>query len=450
MTKPASTRSRLSPPASLTAIALLLAACGGGGGGDDSRSVSASPASSNATVSVDTSTAASAASNANAATSSSQTGSAGNATNTGSPGNAGDTANTASAPAANAPNNGSGTPQSDNIPPAPTEPGTGGTSAPDNSTPSPSQPGSNGTTDTPQTTPGTDTVDADSKTSGAPIPTPVPLISAEGVRGDVVLAIMDQNGCSSPYSDRTSAPLGEELSRDNGKDTVDTEDGAKFNVNSYTEDWSKWQGGFPARAPGWFICAQRAVRSYSNPIEPGQYTFRVSARPMYLVWTSPLWGEPWIKKGFNSSAVIYDVTVTNESVSFGTSIKVEQQEDLAYLASSQSTVQPGRTVDTSFTGETYSFQRNALVPFGTLNQWQDGAGNRVRLLVIAGDTPDEARVCTETHTDLVKRLQCKSWRIPENWSWGQELSSPKRYIVDDRSVYPNESGFLYWSRQMDY
>lgn len=178
----------------------------------------------------------------------------------------------------------------------------------------------------------------------------------------------------------------------------------------------------------------------------------MSSRPVYFLWTGPLYGEPWLKKGFNSSNVAYAVDVTEESVSIGATVQAWQQEDFGYLAADRNTHlgMTERDFGADFSAETYSFQRDALVPFGTLRRWQDGAGNHVRLMLIVGDTPDEARLCTEAMTELTKRLQCKSWRVPADWSWGKELKNPKRYIVDDRSVYSNETGHMYWSNRGHY
>ncbi|MBF1259660.1 MAG: hypothetical protein HXM46_12625, partial [Lautropia mirabilis] len=36
------------------------------------------------------------------------------------------------------------------------------------------------------------------------------------------------------------------------------------------------------------------------------------------------------------------------------------------------------------------------------------------------------------------------WQVPANWKRGQELKEVDQYIVDDRSVYPNESGVRYF------
>ncbi|MDO4232614.1 MAG: hypothetical protein Q4D19_10825 [Lautropia sp.] len=387
----------LRTPMTIAALSILLAACGGGGGSDDTQATSGRSSSA-------------ASGNAGAAATSNTTVNV--AANNAAPAAGGATA-----------------------------PGSANTNTPANGA------AGSGTTPAPETPRGTEDGAAPNNAAGNTPAGPVAAISAQGVRGDVVLAIMDQNACRSPDVYRTNAPLGTALGNTND-DTTSIVYRAEFNdLSSYSYDHSKLTST-PARAPGWVYDCQPGVRSYSKPIKPGQYTFRMSSSPSYFGWSTTYYGNPSIKRGFNRSGVDYDVNVTENSVSFGASVKVSQQEDLGYLAANQTAHQAmtERKVEANFTAEAYSFQRNALIPFGTLREWRDGAGNLVRLMLIAGDAPDEARLCTETMTDLAKRLQCKSWRVPADWSWGKELGTPKGYVVDDRTVYPNETGHMYWSK----
>lgn len=401
MFKNAQPLSPMRTPMTIAALSILLAACGGGGGGDSSANSTANStasssanATSNTTINV----------GGNAANTPAPSGTAGGA----SAGNTGSTANTGAATPA---------------------------------------------TETPR-----NTTDASGTTVAAPSGTttasgPVAPISTRGVRGDVLLGMMDQNGCTTPYTLRTASLFGETITGQNGADTVELLDNASFdNVNSYTDDMSKWQGAVPASAPAWFVCTQPGVRSYTKPIAPGSYTYTSSSRPSYFFLGSSAYGQPWLKKGVRQFTAIYTVNITDDSLSIGSSVKVNQQEDFGYMAASQRAhaAMTQRVVEADFTAEAYSVKRDALVPFGTLREWRDGAGNRVSLMVIAGDTPDEARVCTDTNTDMIKRLQCKSWRVPADWSWGKPLNDPKQYIIDDRSVYSGETGHMYWSKQMTH
>lgn len=437
-------------PLTLAALSILLAACGGGS--DDGKpAVSASPARTS-TAATSTSSAAAGASTTVAVNGNGSNTAAGGASAT--PANTGNNAGTGTPTTpvgtqANGNTSAGSTPDAGNA--NPTSGGTG--AAPSGNTPADST--AAGQTNTGNATPsprGDDTGATTPAASDTTAAGPVPAISDKGVRGDVLLAMMDQNACTDPWTPRTTTLFGEELDGQNGADTLGAWYTAKFDVDSYTYDMSKWEGGMPASAPGWvYDCTQPAVRSYGKPLKPGSYTFTMDTHPQYRFLSSTYYGLPWIKRGINATNIKYPVTVTDDSVHVGDTIKVSQQEDVGHLASDQfaRNLPEGRKLDGNFTAEGgYTFQRSALVPFGTLRQWQDGAGNHVRLMLIAGDTPDEAKVCTDAATSLVKRLQCKSWRVPAGWTWGTELTHPKRYVIDDRSVYPNETGHLYWSQTM--
>ena len=289
-----------------------------------------------------------------------------------------------------------------------------------------------------------DTKPAPTPAPTTPTPTPEsktePNISGKGVRGDVLLAMIEQNRCRTSTYSATSY---------DGPGIKDRQAIGIANVRMYA--WLDAHNNVSdpnydapiALAPDQHRCGKR----YYHPVSTGTYEYEVSSKADYIQYRqSPLYGEPWLKRGFNSLKVSYTINITPDRVEVGPYIKVRIEEDLGYLAERYSGSGPkGKVEDPWFrsTGLQTNFKRDQVVPFGTLQEWTNGH-DIVRLMLIKGSKKDEAKLCTNAELSFVRRLQCTVWHIPADWKWGQELQTPEGYIVDDRSAYPNESGLLYW------
>lgn len=397
---------RATPPLrsamTFAALSILLAACGGGGGNDNNTTSSGSR--------TPTATAGS-----NAAASSSASATTAISINTGNGGTA-----------ATTPTAGSGSTQNGNAAPA---------------TPTARESAS----------------DTQTATNTAPAG-PAPAISDTGVRGDVLLAMMEQHGCGrSPNeimkeadyrTDFSRAPsLEAERMNINDEDTPPVIGGSAFAFENYTYDMSYWQRPGvvrPETAPMYVWYCNDNVRTYSIPTSPGTYPYTVSSEARYLWARIQHWNDEKIVRGFNGQKAIFNVTITENEVLFGGTAQVEQQQDIGNRARNHERFLPSTTYQAEFKGEGFSFRRQGLVSFGTLRQWQDSAGNTVRLMLLVGNAADEARLCLDSNSALVKRLQCERYRVPADWAWGKELPRSGAYIVDDRSVHAGETGFMYW------
>lgn len=280
-----------------------------------------------------------------------------------------------------------------------------------------------------------------------------PLISKDGIRGDVLLAMFDQKACMGDFNThRVESLKGAPLSQDTAvkEDTPPVLTVASLNVEPYTYDMDKWRidGRHPpARAPGHvYECMYPDIRSYSNPVNPGDYTYSMTTAGRYVTYlTMRYYGEPWITRGVNEAKVDYPLTVTDDQVVIGAQVKLLLGEDLNYTWKHGQSLKEGRTVETLLNGTAHGYQRQALVPFGVLNQWQDADGNNLRLLLIRGDKANEVRLCTHLNSSLARRLHCVTWQVPADWRWGKELVGGRHYLIEDRSVYAGETGFMYWN-----
>ena len=381
-----------------TALSVMLAACGGGGGSERDKAVSASPV---------------------------------------APTPAQNIVATAPTPPSVT------TPQSN---PAPTGQVNTPANGPTNSVqPTPAAP-QNQTTNLPPTTlaPTQPVAQADTKPAPTPTPAPtpesktVPSISNTGVRGDVLLAMMEQNYCQTrayasqsfdkPYLEKQK-PLG----------IAKVRIAAEFSSNNYVDDPNR----LPVRAPIsdiYGLCSQR----YYHATPPGTYVYKVTSYSEYSRFRNPsMYGEPWLTRGFNTMGINYTINIREDSFEIGPSAMGYTSEDLEYkkLADGDTHPPSGSGTSLPFLGGTRTLiTRSHEVPYGVISNWNDN----LQLMLIKGNRKDEAKICTSLNSTYVKRLQCTVWHVPSDWKWGQELKDPESYVVDDRSVYPNESGLMYW------
>ena len=402
-----------------TALSVLLAACGGGGGSERDKAVSASPVAPTPTQNIV----------ATAPTTPSVTTPQSNPVPTGQ----------VNTPAVGQPNS---------VQPAPSAP----------QTPSASQ---NQTTTLPPTTlaPTQPVAQADTKPAPTPAPTPtptpvptpepktVPNISGKGVRGDVLLAMIEQHACGASMT-RSTTYEGSEV----GAESIDTPNVFFTSVlegaGNYTDDPNDWEpeDGFVQRE-----CRRR----FYKPVKEGTYNYVLETASSYArIRDRPIYGEPWLKRGFNGLKVSYTITVRDKTFSIGPSMQAEATEDIGYTATTnEAPVSGGRYTPYFNELKELVIDRDSLVSFGTLREWRpryesaysDNAHlDQARIILIKSGRNNQARLCTNVEITYVKRLICSTWEISKDWKWGEELKYVGSYIVDDRSAYPREVGIMYW------
>ena len=402
-----------------TALSVVLAACGGGGGSERDKAVSASPVAPTPTQNIV----------ATAPSTPSVTTPQSNPVPTGQ----------VNTPAVGQPNS---------VQPAPSAP----------QTPSASQ---NQTTTLPPTTlaPTQPVAQADTKPAPTPAPTPtptpaptpepkaVPNISGKGVRGDVLLAMIEQHACGARMT-RSTTYEGPEV----GAESIDTPNvffrSILEGAGNYTEDPNDW-------GPGDGYVQRECRRRFYKPVKEGTYNYVLETVSGYgRIKERPMYGEPWLKRGFNGLKVSYTVTVRDKTFSIGPSMQAEATEDIGYTATTNEAPVGGGSYTPYFNElKELVIDRTSLVSFGTLREWgprhesaySDNAHrDQARIMLIKSGRNNQARLCTNVEITYVKRLICSTWEISKDWKWGEELKYVGSYIVDDRSTYPREVGIMYW------
>ena len=262
-----------------------------------------------------------------------------------------------------------------------------------------------------------DTAEASTVTQAAPQTAP---ISAAGVRGDALLTMLDQKGClnlhhATSYNGTrvtTGQPLElPELRADTG-----------LNPSNYQKTTPNSPGlQSPFAALGNIICDAQYYQYHAAA--PGEYSLSVGSAPhprhQYL-------GEK-ILRPFNSQGISVPLTITADSATLG---------DVVSAGSDRPSI---GGIDIPF-----SFRLDGVASYGLLKQWGTQVGDLAKLLLLKGDSDQQAKLCWNIERPDTKRLQCVVWQAPANWQRGQQLQVVDQYLVDDRSVYEGEKGFEYW------
>lgn len=246
----------------------------------------------------------------------------------------------------------------------------------------------------------------------------VPAISAAGVSGAVLAAMLDTRtpdlsrlgSGSSPVAVPVDGPDGEPIDGERGpfisasqqlepSNYVPLPDDAPF--NPYVNDrYAPNQGGSRYHA--------------SNFI---QNRWNISGHT----------GTPFTRMEMNVG-----LATTDSSLSLGDMLNLITGENASRQA-----------VTLHATGA-YSVGKTALVPYGqVIQQWNNGV-SLVQLMLKPGREADEAELCWNVKAPELVRIVCNTWEVSGEWKPGQPLSLERHTIDDERSVHPGEAGHLYW------
>ena len=261
-----------------------------------------------------------------------------------------------------------------------------------------------------------DTAEASTVTQAAPQTAP---ISAAGVRGDALLTMLDQKGCLNLHHatsyNGTRVTTGQPLELPEPRADTD------LNPNNYQKTTPNSPGLLsPFAALGNIICDTQYYQYHAAA--PGEYSLSVGSGPhprhQYL-------GEKILRE-FNNQSISASLTVTADSASLADAVSVGAGKP-----------------SIGGVGAPFSFRLDGVASYGLLKQWGTQVGDLAKLLLLKGDSDQQAKLCWNIEQPRARRLQCVVWQAPANWKRGQQLQVVDQYLVDDRSVY-GEKGFVYW------
>lgn len=262
-----------------------------------------------------------------------------------------------------------------------------------------------------------DTAEASTVTRATPQTAP---ISAAGVRGDALLTMLDQKGCLT--LDRATSYNGTRVTTGKPLELPEPRADTDLNPNNYQKTTPNSPGLLsPFAALGNIICNTKYYQYHAAA--PGEYSMSVGSGPhprhQYL-------GEK-ILRPFNSQGISVPLTITADSASLA---------DVVSVGAGKPSI--------GGVGAPFSFRLDGVASYGLLKQWGSQVGNLAKLLLLKGDSDQQAKLCWNIEQPRAKRLQCVVWQAPANWKRGQQLQVVDQYLVDDRSVYEGEKGFEYW------
>ena len=272
---------------------------------------------------------------------------------------------------------------------------------------------------------------ANSAANNGSASTAAALISSAGVRGDVLMTMLDQVPCHQDLSE-TRAVDGPAYPRSQNE-VSDAKIQFSLDPSTYKANPDfKWP-------PNGAIFLSRPCNAFLyQPAKPGTYTLNVASYAFSR--TQPV----NLNKGFNNIALTPQLTVTARGASLSANMTASAQRDRnPYPDNVQATLKPENEDATLKADSAFAFKLSDTVAFtNVLKQWRSGQST-VQLMLLPGQT-DQAKLCWNINMQIVKRLQCQVWQVPANWKRGQELKEVDQYVVDDRTVYPNESGARYF------
>ena len=263
-----------------------------------------------------------------------------------------------------------------------------------------------------------DTAEASTVTQAAPQAAP---ISAAGVRGDALLTMLDQKGCLT--LDQATSYNGTRVTTGQPLELPEPRADTDLNPNNYQKTTPNSPGLLsPFAALGNIICDTQYYQYHAAA--PGEYSLSVGSGPhprhQYL-------GEKILRE-FNNQSISASLTVTADSASLGDVVTSPTHDGKSQI---------------SGVGAPFSFRLDGVASYGLLKQWGSQVGNLAKLLLLKGDSDQQAKLCWNIEQPRARRLQCVVWQAPANWKRGQQLQVVDQYLIDDRSVY-GEKGFVYW------
>ncbi|RKW47442.1 MAG: hypothetical protein D8H96_00935 [Lautropia sp.] len=295
-----------------------------------------------------------------------------------------------------------------------------------------------------------------------PIVSRLPLISARGVRGDVLLAMIDQRACAS--LSRATSYNGSLLANTHTPNVVA---GVELDPFNYTHTTSAPDPSSPLIDAK---CMENYYR-YRAAEEGRSYTIYAYSYPRYY---HPL--SIGATQRVHYLEVRTPLTVSGTGFTLGQTISVRDGADDGISNFWGNGTHVEKLELSAAAARTIAF--NSVVPYGVLIEWKgtsssaavsatsgSGAANATgtanaasgtsrtnstsprleQLMLLRGQNGSQAKLCwNASGLQYARRLHCTAWKAPAGWQRGQKLGFDGHYLIDDRSAHAGESGFFYW------
>ncbi|MDO4230930.1 MAG: hypothetical protein Q4D19_02235 [Lautropia sp.] len=242
-------------------------------------------------------------------------------------------------------------------------------------------------------------------------------VDANGVRGDVLLSMLDHRTCQHQTLKPVASQDGPAFSPEQraGLPDVIAETGLESPSNYQPVAANTGQA-----AAGNSLCS---TARYS-PFDDGQATLQVKTRAATSNAIRPA-----------SITLNTPISASAGTVTLGTTQQIEN---------------PGINISAAkalVSASSYSFQTSARVPYGRLTEWRDGNDfTALQLQPVPGSKPQQVRLCWNSQTVFSRQLHCQQWEIPNGWKRGDPITLKGQSLTEGRSIQEGEAGAgtVYW------
>lgn len=266
------------------------------------------------------------------------------------------------------------------------------------------------------------------------------LVTPNGVRGDLLLGMLQQKPCSSVALrtgyDSTEVPP--ETPREDPRSAQQEFPTLYTAVRLTPETYEDLHVGGPVQLAYKRDCEPRSFRF--KPAPDGTYSVLIITD----VIGSPV-GHFEARRGIVSQMLQMPMTVTSQGVSLGQTLEARADtKQNSYEGNwNIGSLPKGATEKASLGSDTvFSTSFGSVVPWGVLQSWQTPDNRNVRILLAQGDNDNQVKLCWASYLNYSRRLHCTIWTVPETWTRNEALEASGQYVIDDRSTM-GEDGFIY-------
>lgn len=246
-----------------------------------------------------------------------------------------------------------------------------------------------------------------------------PLIDATGVRGDLLLSMMDHRICHHKFLRPAGSHEGPRV-----EDYPAAVNNIEARYGLGDTNYQPVPGApMPLGAFGHDIPCSSSLYTYA-PFSEGTKTLVQRTAPV-LSRSSDTAERHRL---FPRAETATDITVAGEVVTLGVEQRFDSTNEKLTLTSPSA----------------YTFRTSDRVPYGLLSEWRQG-DTFTELMLLPAASANQAKLCWNIHADKVWRLHCTVWDVPEGWQRGNgTLNLQDQYVIDDRAVHAGESGHRFW------
>lgn len=247
-------------------------------------------------------------------------------------------------------------------------------------------------------------------------------VDANGVRGDVLLSMLDHRTCQHQTLKPAAARFGPALSPARRAGLPDVRAQVGLESPSNYQPLAANAGQATAAAGNDPLCNTAQYRH--APFDEGQATLRVKTGPASSNATRPV----------QAITLNTPISASAGTITLGTAQQIEN---------------PGTNISAAkvlLSASAYSFQTSTRIPYGRVVEWKDGNDfTALQLQPVPSTNPQQVNLCWDSQTAFARQLHCQQWEIPAGWKRGDPITLKGQRFAQDLPAHEGETaGTVYW------